>query len=335
MKVRILLIITFFFSISLMAQITEERKENISVLFIGNSYTFMNDMPFTFQKLAKEYGVNAFVDTLVEGGKNLEFHSSRKETYDKINARNWTYVVIQGHSNEFATPRTDIEKKSKKYLARMVDSIRTNNSCTKVVFYMTWAYKNGNKNWEPINSYEKMQDMVIENYMWMAKDFNAILSPVGAVWQSVRKNHDYINLYNADEKHPNSYGSYLSAATFLATILKKSPNDFPTGVGIDLNDQKKIAKEVYSVVSNFSKWNNNQKELPMEPGFDLIVTNKKVKIFNHSVGGLEVKYKVNDEMEFSEADPEFTINRRDSELIVQQDVERVCKSVSLVRRISL
>src|SRR5690554_1513108 len=100
MKVRILFIISLFFYSGIMAQ--QSVQENISVLFIGNSYTFMNDMPFMFQKMAQAEGVNAYVDTVVHGGKNLQYHASRKETYDKIRSRNWTYVIIQGHSNEFA-----------------------------------------------------------------------------------------------------------------------------------------------------------------------------------------------------------------------------------------
>lgn len=333
MKLRIIIALTAFFCSTAMAQ--QSVKENISVLFIGNSYTFMNNMPFIFQKMAKEDGINAYVDTVVQGGKNLEFHANRKITYEKIRSRNWTYVVIQGHSNEFATPKTDIEKKSKMYLSRIIDSVRTNNSCTKVVLYMTWAYKNGNKNWEPIDSYEKMQNMVAENYMWMAKDLNAIVCPVGKIWEDIRSKKKDLNLYIEDEKHPNLYGSYISAATFFTTITRQSP--VGNQIKIDLNPEIKdfIEREVFAITSEFTRWRNYQNELPITPGFDVVVNNRKVQIYDNSKGGLEVSYQINGKETFSVNDPEFLLSRKDSTLTVQQNVKDICRSFSLTRKISL
>ncbi len=334
MKLRILFIISLFFYSGIMAQQT--IQENISVLFIGNSYTFMNDMPFMFQKMAKEEGVNAYVDTVVHGGKNLQYHASRKETYEKIRSRNWTYVVIQGHSNEFATPKTDIEKKSKMYLSQLIDSVRTNNSCTKIALYMTWAYSTGNKNWEPIDTYDKMQNMVKDNYMWMARDFNTVVAPVGFVWQDVRKKMKSLNLYMEDEKHPNLYGSFIAASTFLMTITKKSPVGSPIQLDMNPDTKEFIEREVFAIVSDYQKWRNFADELPITPGFDAVVmNNRKVKLFDNSKGGLEVTYKINSTIELDELNPEFQISKKDTSITIQQEVREVCKSFTLTRKIEL
>lgn len=310
-------------------------QENISVLFIGNSYTFMNDMPFMFQKMAQAEGVNAYVDTVVHGGKNLQYHASRKETYDKIRSRNWTYVIIQGHSNEFAAPKTEIEKKTRMYLSQIIDSVRINNNCTKIALYMTWAYNTGNKNWEPIDTYEKMQNKVGENYMWMARDFNTVVSPVGFVWQDVRTKMKNLNLYAEDGKHPNLYGSYIAASTFLLTITKKSP--VRNAIQLDINPETKefIEREVFAIVSDYQKWRNFADEVPVLPGFDVVVTNKKVQLFDNSRGGLEVSYKVNNTLEIDELNPEFMLPKKTSSLIIQQEVREICKSYTLTRKIEL
>ncbi|MBN9294288.1 MAG: hypothetical protein J0G96_09940 [Flavobacteriia bacterium] len=335
MKLRILLVLILLINSKIiMAQ--QSVQQNISVLFIGNSYTFMNNMPFIFQEMAKAEGVNAYVDTVVEGGKNLLYHSTNPETYEKIRSRNWTYVVIQGHSNEFATPKTEIEQKSEVYLSRIIDSIRTNNTCTKVILYMTWAYKNGNKNWEPINSYEKMQKMVIDNYIWMAKDFNTILSPVGKVWQSFRQKYPDENLYFEDERHPNLNGSYLSATTFFTTITRKSPIGIPVKINIDPVIKQHIETQVFNLVSSkFPEWRNYPEEYPIEPGFDVVVVNKKGRIYNNSKDGIEVRYKINGSESIDEQEPEFTVPNRTNELIIEQTVGGVCRSVSLTRKIEL
>lgn len=333
MKLRILLVLTILFNFNLMAQKTQ--KENISVLFIGNSYTFMNDMPFIFKEMALGEGYDAYVDTVVEGGKNLLYHSTNPETFEKIRSRNWTYVVIQAHSNELATPKTEIEKKSKVYLSKIIDSIRDQNTCTKLIFYMTWAYKQGNKNWEPINTYDKMQNMVIENYQWLAKDFDAIISPVGKVWQSVRSKRPDMNLYHEDEKHPNLLGSYLSASTFFTTITRKNPVGNPVKIAIDAKDKLFLETQVFNLVSSkFPEWRNYPEEYSIIPGFDVIINNRKVQIFDNSRDGIMVTYKANN-MIYVERDPEFVIPNKTDVLTIEQTVNGVCRSTSLTRKIEL
>jgi hypothetical protein len=40
----------------------------------------------------------------------------------------------------------------------------------------------------------------------MAETNDAIVAPVGAVWNYIRQNHPEIELYNPDESHPSLIG---------------------------------------------------------------------------------------------------------------------------------
>jgi hypothetical protein len=111
-------------------------QNETSVLFIGNSFTFMNSMPFMFRDIAESQGKKVFVDTVVEGGKDFDYHAHSEETYRAIKSRKWDYVIIQGHSNELAQPESIVNKKSLPFAKQIVDSIQGNSSCTQVVLYL-------------------------------------------------------------------------------------------------------------------------------------------------------------------------------------------------------
>jgi hypothetical protein len=208
-------------------------QKETSVLFIGNSFTFYNKMPFIFKDIAKSMGHEVLVDTVIKGGKDLNFHSSREYTYKTIKSRKWDFVVIQAASNEFAQPDKIIEKATLPYAQQIVDSIRANDPCTNIIFYMTWGYKNGNPAWKPVASYDSMQIRIEYQYLKVADKFSGSLSPVGAVGREVRTNFPDIELYNPDNRHPSLEGSYLSASTFFTSIFGESPENCIVLVVID------------------------------------------------------------------------------------------------------
>lgn len=45
------------------------------VLFIGNSYTYCNDLPELFGRIARAYGYNVEIRSVTKGGHKLEWHA--------------------------------------------------------------------------------------------------------------------------------------------------------------------------------------------------------------------------------------------------------------------
>src|SRR6266496_5459039 len=69
------------------------------VLFIGNSYTFVNDLPNTFAKLAQSGGHKKVeVGMAAQGGWALSNHLESSETLNLLNSTKWNYVVLQEQS---------------------------------------------------------------------------------------------------------------------------------------------------------------------------------------------------------------------------------------------
>ena len=271
------------------------QSQETSVLFIGNSFTFMNNMPFMFRDIAESKGKKIHVDTVVEGGKDFNYHAHNPETYALIRSRKWDYVVIQGHSNELAQPESKIDVNSLPFAKQIVDSIRANSSCTQVVLYMTWAYKNGNQKWAPIASYDSMQLRIKDQYLRFADLLDARVSPVGEVWKQVRKNYSGLNLYFTDNQHPNEAGSYLSACTFFTTIFGESPVKNKAIIPLDEAVRQIIEMNAAEVVlNNLSQWRYVPRSFGLETGFDMVISNREMQIRNNAKKALVVEWNFGD-----------------------------------------
>src|SRR6187401_3263782 len=70
------------------------------VLFLGNSYTAVNNLPQIIHDVALSAGDTLIFDSNVPGGYQLVNHSNDTVSQNKIKAGNWNYVVIQGQSQE-------------------------------------------------------------------------------------------------------------------------------------------------------------------------------------------------------------------------------------------
>ena len=196
-----------------------------SVLFIGNSYTYVNDLPGLLASVAQSAGDSVIYDSNCIGGYTFQLHSTNATTLQKIAQGNFNYVVLQEQSQLPSFPISQVQSSVYPY-ARTLDSLITiANPCTETVFYMTWGRKNGDAsncaNWPPLCTYSGMDSLLRMRYEYMANTNNAFVSPVGAVWRHIRNNYPGIELYNADESHPSIAGSYAAACTFYSIIFRK------------------------------------------------------------------------------------------------------------------
>src|SRR5262249_32817696 len=77
-----------------------DAPKPVRVLFIGNSYTFVNDLPRMLAALARAGGQRPVVhDRETPGGCTLEKHWRDGKAAQKIAAGKWDYVVLQEQSS--------------------------------------------------------------------------------------------------------------------------------------------------------------------------------------------------------------------------------------------
>lgn len=251
---------TLLFSLFLLLNVILIKAQKTNVLFIGNSYTGVNNLPSLVKNLALSLGDSLNTDSYTPGGYTFNLHSTNSTTLSKIAQGTWDYVVLQAQSQEPSFPPSQVASQTYPYAATLVNAIRQANSCTEPVFYMTWGRKNGDASncafYTPLCTYEGMQQRLRESYLEMSADNSATTSAVGIAWKNFRDTYPTIDLYTADESHPSIYGSYLAACVFYATFYKKSPvgaTYIPSGISAsDATNIQNVAS--YTVLDSLDLW---------------------------------------------------------------------------------
>lgn len=248
MNKNLLLIAVLFSSIIHAQGITKKA------LFLGNSYTFGNDLPQMVADVAASVGDELIFDSHTPGGYTLQQHWSDDISKQKINKGDWDFVVLQEQSQYPSFPLHQVESGVYPYATLLDDLINAKNPCAETVFYMTWGRKNGDafncSVWQPVCTYIGMDNLLKERYKVMAKTNNAILSPVGAVWRYVRENHPLIELYESDESHPSVLGTYLAACTFYTSLFRKDPTLITFNPNLPEDEIQIIQNAVKTIVFN-------------------------------------------------------------------------------------
>jgi PKD repeat protein len=230
-----------------------------NVLFLGNSYTGVNNLPLLTYNLALSLGDTINYDSNTPGGYTYQGHSTNATSLAKIAQGNWDFVVLQEQSQMPSFPPSQVATEVYPYAQILFDSIKLANACAEPLFYMTWGRKNGDAgncaSYPPLCTYDGMQGRLRESYMEMSVDNGCSVSPVGAAWRYVRDNYPTIELYSADESHPSINGSYLAACVHYASIYRESPvgaSFISTVTAIDAAILQEAAELV--VLDSLSTW---------------------------------------------------------------------------------
>ena len=205
------------------------QSDTSRVLFLGNSYTGVNNLPSITQSLATGANKTLIIDSNTPGGHTLEGHSTNTTSLNKIMQGNWDFVVLQEQSQ---FPTIDYYRYNSMYpgAERLNDTIKKYNSCAKVIMYMTWGRRFGGQQCDPTGTncspifvdFSHMQDSLESAYVEIAENIDAYISPVGIAWKKVIEDTTIV-LHSGDNSHPNYNGSYLAACVFHSIIWDESP----------------------------------------------------------------------------------------------------------------
>jgi len=206
------------------------------VLFLGNSYTYFNDLPAILSELAKA-GHQCGVETrmVAPGGKTLKDHWQSSASHQALDSQSWDFVVLQDQStlgiNFYFEGQTRVggDEIFRPYAELWANEIRKHHATP--VFYLTWARRAA-----PV-------DQAALNYAYIrtAKTTHSLVAPVGLAWARVRQTDPSIDLYYRDGAHPSAAGSYLAACAIYAAIFSANPINLPahiTGVPVNLETEQ-------------------------------------------------------------------------------------------------
>lgn len=181
------------------------------ILMLGNSFTFVNDMPAMLAGLT-----GAEVVHHTRGGARLAEQLNPKtkmgaKTLEALEKERWDYVVLQEMSNGPIVSR-------QRFLGT------ASALCNKIqaagavpVFYETWAYQKDGPAMQKMDvSYDEMYRFLYEAYHEAAESNDALIADVGKAFYEKTETE---NLYAADGCHPNEAGSKLAAKIMADVIM--------------------------------------------------------------------------------------------------------------------
>lgn len=247
----------FFLFVLFLLSVFLSEAAHYKILFIGNSYTGVNNLPQLIHDVSLFSGDTIIFSSCTPGGATFKQQVTQSLPY--IQQGGWDYVVLQAQSQEPSFPYGQFMSQTYPYAKQLCENIREYNPSARIVFYMTWGRENGDSYncqfYSPLCTYEGMDSLLHARYMMMAEDNFAEVSPVGYVWHSVRENYPEIELYQSDESHPSLAGSYLASCCFYTIFFGKTPNQITYNPGIPEEQALKIRNTVKSLVfDSLYKW---------------------------------------------------------------------------------
>lgn len=255
-------------------------QQSVNALFIGNSYTEVNNLPQMVQQIAASMGDQLTYQSNTPGGCTFSQHCGNR-SMELICNGGWDIVVLQEQSQYPSFPQAQVEAEVFPFAQRLVDSAHAHSPCCEPMFYMTWGRKNGdapNAQYYPVlGTYEGMDSMLCERYTYMAQQYDASLCPVGRVWRYLRENHRDIELYQSDDSHPSVAGTYAAACAFYVMFFHRDPDSISYDAMLPTDVAQAIRSAAHSVVyENLVQW---QRPRP-QATFDVEMLDDRTALFN-------------------------------------------------------
>lgn len=244
-----------------------QRPADERLLFIGNSFTYQNDIDKMVAHImeAQSDGRTVFATRVALGGYHLFDHLDDIVDHDPESpirhllidgpsaVKDWDVVVLQ---EQVETPGLDsyaYEKEKSFDAARMLGEL-ARNSGASVMLLETWgaALDPADPN-NPYPEFPILQQQLIVEYKDIAaelaaNDIEATIAPVGRayllIFNELVQNGEppwaedgrFLQLYSEDRQHASLAGSYLAAAVLAASYTQQPVSDadwHPLGLDAD------------------------------------------------------------------------------------------------------
>ena len=193
-----------------------------NILFIGNSYTYFNNVPELVAALmAKGAGCHVQTRMIAPGGAELRKQWADDHTRAALTERKWDYVILQDQStlgrDYYVDGNARVVGDELFAPAAALWSKAVRDAGSQPVFYLTWSRK----------ATPEDQAALDHAYFSAARQAGAPVAPAGIAWQLVRGERPDLELYWKDGSHPSPAGSYLAACAIYATLLHRDPSGLP------------------------------------------------------------------------------------------------------------
>lgn len=187
------------------------------ILFVGNSLTYVNDVPNMVKALADSAHI-AGVQTadVSKPDYALEDHWSDGQARRVIEKGGWHYVVMQQGPSSRPENRANLRQ----WAATFADLIKSKQG-TPAMYQV----------WPALPNFSDF-DNASESYRLAAQDIQGPLLPAGEAWRAAWRRDGTLALYSSDGLHASANGSFLAALTIFGGLWHRSVVGLATGITV-------------------------------------------------------------------------------------------------------
>ena len=221
------------------------------ILFVGNSLTSANDMPFFFVALAESAKVSPAPSVQVywEPDFALIDHWNVGFAQSLITGNKFSVVVLQQGPSSVAVNRDTLRLAAKLF----APLIRGGGGMPAML--SVW----------PTADRAVDFDRATESYQIAAQDVNGAMIPSGEVWRAAWKKDPSLPFYSPDGLHPSALGSYAMALSLLGILYDRSVVGLPSTLQLSNGERLAIDPKVAAIVQQAADEANRQYGLKGTP----------------------------------------------------------------------
>ncbi|MFO0561954.1 MAG: hypothetical protein U0269_28335 [Polyangiales bacterium] len=190
-----------------------DASSALRVLFVGNSYTYVNDLPAMLTTIAARSrpSIAITASSVTVGGATLQLHWDSSGARARLEERTWDAVVLQGQSLEPLWQPTVFAAYADRFgaLATTVGA--------RPLWFATWARRADSdvyaERWSG-GAFDAMTTELERGYATAQMRNGGALVRVGEAWRRALAARPSLVLHDADGSHPTVAGTYLTACVF-------------------------------------------------------------------------------------------------------------------------
>jgi len=184
----------------------------IHVLFVGNSLTYVNDLPWTVQALGEMSGDTIRIGSATGPDLALVDHlNGATDAVAQIQQGGWHFVILQQGPSTVPINRDSLILWTKWFDPH----IKKVNA--KPALLMVWP---------SIDRFDFF-DEVRKSYQQAAQAVNGVFIPAGSGWLQAWEKDASLQLYGSDGYHPSPLGTYVAALVIYERVTGKDCRNLP------------------------------------------------------------------------------------------------------------
>lgn len=208
-----------------------------AALFIGNSHTYVHDVPGMVEALARAAGDSAFeAHAVAEPNYALGDHLATSRAPAALQGSRWRWVVLQQGTSALAESQIYLEN-----VTLAFDPL-IRGAGAEPVLYQIW----------PTASRRFDADAALTSYWNAAAAVGGILAPAGDAFTASLDSDPSVPVYDGDGLHASRYGAYLAAVVLVERMLGVHPESLPPripGMSADTNIVRHLQRAAAAATS--------------------------------------------------------------------------------------